>query len=190
MLMDFEMIKMKVVQLDGEAKLKVQDTLEEVQELRKIFPKEAKRIGKVLRSDYVSSNALNLVQNQTRFLKFLVKLKEIVEQLRKDIDKYPRTKVDTSVTANELDAEIGVLKDWVCKPRQRFGDQVLVDCNEELLRSFLLFTHKALETQLANREVDLDETDRKALKRVENVLEKGEKLGKQQYLSINTTIFR
>lgn len=172
------MIKIKVAQLDEQAKQQTEDTLEEVRELSKSFPVEAKKITKVLKSDYVSSNALNLAQNQTRFLRFMAKLKEIVDQLKKDMRQYPRMSIHTAVVVNELDAEVRVLREWVCQSRQRFGGQELEDFNEELHRSLLLFTHKALETQLANRDVNLDEIEKKAIKRVEKVLEKGKKLGK------------
>lgn len=176
-LQDFEMIKIKVAQVDDEARQQTEKTLREVRELSRSFPLEAKKLTKVLQSDYVTSNALNLAQNQTRFLQFLVKLKEIVEQLRKDTSKFPRTKINTSVVINELEAEIRVLKEWICQNRHRFGEQELEDFNEELLRSLLLFTHKALETQLANRDVTVDEIETKAMRRVEKVLEKGTRLG-------------
>ena len=92
--------------------------------------------------------------------------------------KYSDMQIETMVVVNELRTEVSALAGWIGQSRRRFGEQQLEDFNEELLRSLLLFTHKALETQLVNRQANLDDQEKRGLKRIERVLEKGRKLGK------------
>ena len=126
------------------------------------FADEVKTIRRSCDRD-LTEDQLNVIENQIHFLKFLQKLKVMVE------NEFGKLQME-STDEEELRREIKSLKEWIMKFRLRFSEQELEEFQEELLRACLLLNYRILKCQLRDRRLDVGDMDSWVLEGIEKAL--------------------
>ena len=133
----------------------------------------------------ISSEEQNVIENQVQFLKFMMKLKEIIRQAKSVIRPKPVHRYRSLLNFDEsttddpeiqlMNGELDDLVQWVMKKRDRFSEQELDDFNEELHRAWLMLSYLALRLEIRRKNTSLDK-EAKFLAFVKKTLEAGTKL--------------
>ena len=148
------------------------------------FPVEIVDITRTLRG-LTSSEEQNVIENQVQFLKFMIKLKEIIKQAE-SVTTRPvhrrRYFLESDASSDDpeiqlMNSELRDLLQWVMKKRDRFSEQELDDFNEELHRARLMLSYLALTLEIRKKKTTLDK-EAKYLAFVKKTLEAGTKLSK------------
>ena len=149
------------------------------------FSTEILTIKKKLRK-VMTSEEENTIENQVQFLKFLIKLKEMTANAEavKRISAR-RRKDDLEFAESTCDEEIEIMKSelkdllsWVMKTRNRYSEQELADFNEELYRTWLMFSYLTLSFEIRRSRIRLSDDESQCMAYVKENLDSGSKLGK------------
>ena len=148
------------------------------------FPTEILTIKRKLRK-VMTSEEENTIENQVQFLKFLIKLKEMIANAEAVKRRTARRRIDDSESAeNNCDEEIEIMKSelkdllyWVMT-RDRYSEQELVDFNEELYRAWLMFSYLTLSFEIKRSRIRLSADESKYMAYIKENLGSGSKLGK------------
>ena len=134
----------------------------------------------------MTSEEENIIENQVQFLKFLIKLKQMIANAEA-VKRRPvrRRKDDSESAENNCDEEIEIMKSeltdllgWVMKTRSRFSEQELDDFNEELYRAWLMFSYLTLSFEIRRSRIRLSDDESQYMAYVKENLDSGSKLGK------------
>ena len=155
-------------------------------QLTAVFPTEVLYIERKVRTSTLTAEDQNVVENQVQFLKFITKLREIIDQAK--LVKGKATSSRSSFLESEensddeeidlMECELKDLLQWVTKFRFRFNDQELEEFNEELHRAWLLFSYLALHLEVRMRKVSLSDTENEKMEYLKRTLEAGSNLSK------------
>ena len=149
------------------------------------FPAEILNIERKLER-LTTSEEQNVIKNQVQFLKFMTKLKEIINQAE-SVKRGPVYNINYLLQANVSvdDPEIELMKceldgllQWVTKDRRRFSEQELEEFNEELHRAWLMLSYLALKLEIRKGKISLSERETRYMAYVTGNLETGAKLSK------------
>lgn len=198
LLADMETVKKKIFLSESALREKVPNIRKDARELTE-FPEDVEEIQRSLVGrKYLTSDQLNVLENQVQFLKFLQKLQsKIRTELATENIKtstaggalfdYMERRRERVVAVTEqmkvararehLHYEVESLRKWVMKFRVRFSDQELEEFNEELLRVLLLVSYEILKTQLDLKGIDIGTTDTIKMNAIEDALTNGKPIG-------------
>ena len=186
-LQDFENVKRTIetgnmISQPDEFRRKVRDEIE-ASDLESEFPDEVYEITKAAgTAGGLTRDKQNIVENQIQFLKFMTKLKAILKQVeRVDNRHYFHRMLSSNAREDEialLKHELQMLSKWVMEQRHRFSEQELEDFNDELLRSWIMFSYKALNIEVERRKIELSDLQTSRMEYVKKKLASGKKLSK------------
>lgn len=202
LLADMETVKKKIFLSESALREKVPNIRKDARELTE-FPEDVEEIQRSLVGrKYLTSDQLNVLENQVQFLKFLQKLQSKIrtelatENIKTStaggalfdlVSSYMERRRERVVAVTEqmkvararehLHYEVESLRKWVMKFRVRFSDQELEEFNEELLRVLLLVSYEILKTQLDLKGIDIGTTDTIKMNAIEDALTNGKPIG-------------
>lgn len=202
LLADMETVKKKIFLSESALREKVPNIRKDARELTE-FPEDVEEIQRSLVGrKYLTSDQLNVLENQVQFLKFLQKLQSKIrtelatENIKTStaggalfdlVSSYMERRRERVVAVTEqmkvararehLHYEVESLRKWVMKFRVRFSDQELEEFNEELLRVLLLVSYEILKTQLDLKGIDIGTTDTIKMNAIEDALANGKPIG-------------
>lgn len=202
LLADMETVKKKIFLSESALREKVPNIRKDARELTE-FPEDVEEIQRSLVGrKYLTSDQLNVLENQVQFLKFLQKLQSKIRTelateniktstaggaLFDSVSSYMERRRERVVAVTEkmkvararehLHYEVESLRKWVMKFRVRFSDQELEEFNEELLRVLLLVSYEILKTQLDLKGIDIGTTDTIKMNAIEDALTNGKPIG-------------
>lgn len=202
LLADMETVKKKIFLSESALSTKVLKIYEHSREVTE-FPEAVEEIERSLgHRKYLTSDQLNVLENQVQFLKFLQKLQSKIRTelatekiktstargaLLDSVSSYMERRREREVSATEqmkmararkhLHCEVESLRKWIMKFRVRFSDQELEQFNEELLRVLLLVSYEILKTQLDLKGIDIGTTDTIKMNAIEDALTNGKPIG-------------
>ena len=198
-LRDFEEVKNAIARGNQDSKksigLKIAREIAS-SKLENEFPTEVERIQLKLQTPYLTTEGVNVIENQVKFLKTLMKMKQITSQAESIANgpRSPRRRALSMFDACD-EPEVEIMKNeeaelltWVMKERARFSDQELEDFNEELLRCRLMFSYLALKLEIRKRNISLSDNDTKCMDYVQKMLNGGQKVCK--YILLNHLLAR
>jgi hypothetical protein len=185
-LKDFEKVKKKLLVPDSELpqeahRLKLLIT----KQLEREFPIDTEKIKTNVGRKTLTSEQLNMYENQIKFMNLLSK---IMIKIRKEVEIQRYEDLFAELVAEEqvesMKEEVITIKSRVMKMRMRFSDQELNDMNDEILRVLLVISYKILQTQMKRERTKLNDNDEARLGRVRKIIESGERIGKYVVSSV------
>ena len=207
LLADMETVKKKIFLSESALREKVPNIRKDARELTE-FPEDVEEIQRSLVGrKYLTSDQLNVLENQVQFLKFLQKLQSKIRtelatekiktttaggvligsdrfsrlsslmEHRREHEVSATEQMKMARTRKHLHCEVESLRKWVMKFRVRFSDQELEEFNEELLRVLLLVSYEILKTQLDLKRIDIGTTDTQKMNAIEDALANGKPIG-------------
>ena len=150
------------------------------------FRLEISKIEKKLQTP-LTFDEQNVIENQVQFLKFMIKLENIIKQAESvksgPVHDRKTSSLETSwrTSDHELElmkSELEDLLQWVMKYRMRFSEQELEEFNEELQRAHLMFSYLALSLEIRKRKIGLSAKETRYMAYVKEKLDPGTKLSK------------
>lgn len=146
---------------------------------RKEFPRDAEKITKSMESRSLTSEQLNMFENQINFMN---RLSKFVVQIDKEvrIPSHNDTLADilAQEEADSIKEEVTAVKSRVMKLRMRFSEQELDEMNDEILRLQLVVSYRILLTQEKRQRVPFGYVEKAKLDRVRTVIESEKRLGR------------
>ena len=176
-LADFEEVKKKYYLSAEVVAEKVLALSSEVDTVSDSFEEETNCLQKFLNQKSLTAEQLNMVENQTNFLKLL---KEINLKIEKELDsdRYPEKQMEMKMVSMELRSQLNSEVKVVMKKRARFSEQELEEMHGELMRFLLLVSHRIVQTLLYDVQgVTLNDIDNVKMESITKALQSGKSIG-------------
>ena len=176
-LADFEQIKKKILLGNEKRTMEVDRLILKVQKIEK-FPEDQDQLQKALGRKNLTSEQMNVFENQISFLSFLQTIKASIEKgINDESERATRHVYLLQETKEDVESLVEQLRTRVMKFRIRFGDQELEELSEELYRTQLAVELKLLKMQLKVRGIKLDVTFSLKVDEIQNALDSERKIG-------------
>lgn len=186
-LADFEKIKEKILLGNEQRAMEVNRLILKVQEIEK-FPEDKDQLQRMLVRKSLTSEQVNVFENQINVLSFLQTIKAKIEKcIDAESGRAPRsvyllqeTREDVLLqeTREDVESLVEQLRKRVMELRDRFSDQELEELSEEMYRTKLAVDFKLLKMQLQIRSINLGVTHSMKVGEMQKALDSERKIGK------------
>ena len=175
-LADFERIKNKILLGEEKRTMEVNRMRVKVRNIEK-FPEDQKQLQKALRLQDLTSEQVNVYENQINFLSFLQTIKANIEKYM--VAEIQRLRLVSFIQETKEDVEslVEQLRSRVMEVRIRFSEQELEELSEEMYRMKLAVELKLLKMQMKFRGLNLDITFSKKVDEIQKALDSKRKIG-------------
>lgn len=177
-LADFERIKVKILLGDEKRTMEVNRLRLEVQKIEK-FPEDQDQLQRALSHKNLTSEQVNVYENQISLLSFLQTIKANIEK-RMDTELSERATRHVyflQETKEDVESLVEQLRTRVMEVRARFSDQELEELSEEMYRTQLAVELKLLKMELKVRGINLDVTFSMKVDEIQKALDSERKIG-------------
>ena len=176
-LADFERIKKKILLGEEKRTMEVNRMRVKVQNIEK-FPEDQEKLQKALCLEDLTSEQVNVYENQISFLSFLQTIKANIEKcMDAESERATRHAYFLQETKENVESLVEQLRTRVMEVRIRFSDQELEELSEEMYRMQLAVELKLLKMQLKVRGLILDVTFSMKVDEIQKALDSERKIG-------------
>ena len=177
-LADFEKVKKRFYLSEEVKEGRVDKVLNELHVISGSFENEVDNITMFLTHRNLTSEQLNMVENQVNFLKLL---NEILMKIKQELDdqshRYPEKIIEITQVSLDLKSQVNTEVDMVMKKRLRLSEQQLEEINSELMRFLLFVNLRIVETLVEVQGATLNVTDSITMNSVREALQSEKPIG-------------
>ena len=177
-LADFEKVKKRFYLSEEVKEGRVDKVLNELHVISGSFENEVDNITMFLTNRNLTSEQLNMVENQVNFLKLL---NEILMKIKQELDdqshRYPEKIIEITQVSLDLKSQVKTEVDMVMKKRLRLSEQQLEEINSELMRFLLFVNLRIVETLVEVQGATLNVTDSITMNSVREALQSEKPIG-------------
>ena len=177
-LADFEKVKKRFYLSEEVKEGRVDKVLNGLHVISGSFENEVDNITMFLTHRNLTSEQLNMVENQVNFLKLL---NEILMKIKQELDdqshRYPEKIIEITQVSLDLKSQVNTEVDMVMKKRLRLSEQQLEEINSELMRFLLFVNLRIVETLVELQGATLDVTDSITMNSVREALQSEKPIG-------------
>ena len=180
---DFEKVKAKLIVPDYKLELERKRLHAKImqEEMPKDFSKDAGKIlDTVCHTRRLTSDQLNMYENQINFMSFLGKILSRINKFCACEATIPMDKIEalsSLIPAVIPKEEVFDLRSRIMQLRTRFSEQEKEEINEELFRVSLLTSYRILAHQIEKKNIHLRHQDEYTLDHIGDVLKTGKRIG-------------
>ena len=177
-LADFEKVKKRFYLSEEVKEGRVDKVLNELHVISGSFENEVDNITMFLTNRNLTSEQLNMVENQVNFLQLL---NEILMKIKQELDdqshRYPEKIIEITQVSLDLKSQVKTEVDMVMKKRLRLSEQQLEEINSELMRFLLFVNLRIVETLVEVQGATLNVTDSITMNSVREALQSEKPIG-------------
>ena len=177
-LADFEKVKKRFYLSEEVKEGRVDKVLNELHVISGSFENEVDNITMFLTNRNLTSEQLNMVENQVNFLQLL---NEILMKIKQELDdqshRYPEKIIEITQVSLDLKSQVKTEVDMVMKKRLRLSEQQLEEINSELMRFLLFVNLRIVETLVEVKGATLNVTDSITMNSVREALQSEKPIG-------------